>query len=441
MESSRLFTYSREGVSRNFIERTPAGDGRSGGGAKRGRQVAAHWPAVVPAGTAGILELMTLNGGKRAKSGRVERGAMPAPPADVLWLPQQPASGEEPAAAASQLALIDDSVINLSGLPGDQATVINVSGLPNGSGASASQERQEDTPWQRQPPEQHWGQQNGSNSHASERKDVNRAPGRAMAPYTGELSLDLSGASASAAHPRSPAHQGGPSPHPAHDFSLHSDESKQNGSRERAPAPSFLAQGLATARSLSVLIICLLLTTAWFLHGAISDVVTSIHPTVTATSDWPAAAPRASAPPSPPGVPGGPVVAWRQQPPSCSLKDFVGLMGCRHGCAAARSRALSSLCSAALSLPSAACGPCLPHPCVALSVGLTSFPEPACCVPSSSSARPPLNPARPPRGGRQVQRGLLRELPPLPRAPVRLRLRRLAEAVDPGGRVGWRLDE
>lgn len=106
-------------------------------------------------------------------------------------------------------------------------------------------------------------------------------------------------------------------------------------SRGPAPAAAWLGQVIATVRSLAVLVVCLLFATAWFLHGAVSQFASSVHPTPPSDANWPTGAQSSAfAPPSPPQAPGGPAVAWRLEPSSCSLKDFVGLMDCRHGCGA-----------------------------------------------------------------------------------------------------------
>ncbi|KAJ1638410.1 hypothetical protein T492DRAFT_900172 [Pavlovales sp. CCMP2436] len=89
-----------------------------------------------------------------------------------------------------------------------------------------------------------------------------------------------------------------------------------------------LSRACSTLKSLSVLVVGLLIATACFMHG----VIRAAKPTHPA-GHTPATLPALSPAPAPPGTPdpSRPAVGWKLKPGSCSLKDFVELMSCRHG--------------------------------------------------------------------------------------------------------------
>ncbi|KAG8461079.1 hypothetical protein KFE25_003648 [Diacronema lutheri] len=175
-----------------------------------------------------------------------------------------------------------------------------------------------------QPPPQH-GARLGKMDASS-----GRSPPSVPALADGELSIDLS--ATRTPRPLSVRVDDTQRQPPAN-VSGHREGPSQSPSppRERRHVRS-CRDALATVRSLGLLITALLLTTAWFVHGAVGDILVTMRPTDGPDSaTWPAAAPHAAAPPSPPDAPGGPVVAWKLQPASCTFNDFVSLVSCRHG--------------------------------------------------------------------------------------------------------------
>lgn len=193
-----------------------------------------------------------------------------------------------------------------------------------------------------QPPPQH-GARLGKMDASS-----GRSPPSVPALADGELSIDLS--ATRTPRPLSVRVDDTQRQPPAN-VSGHREGPSQSPSppRERRHVRS-CRDALATVRSLGLLITALLLTTAWFVHGAVGDILVTMRPTDGPDSaTWPAAAPHAAAPPSPPDAPGGPVVAWKLQPASCTFNDFVSLVSCRHGYAraAAARRARACACGRA----------------------------------------------------------------------------------------------